>query len=228
VKKMFETVRRLIVPPLKVLNETLSWITRRSRSVSQPQLRSRAAVAALVVVLGLSGVVLVGQGLYIFAKAQVAQVLLNRAFTEAIATGRSVKPWSWADTWPVARVEVPRLKESRIVLAGASGQALAFGPGHVPNTAQPGSSGTAVIAAHRDTHFSFVGELINGDEIRVTRIDGKSFRFTVSNTKIVPWNKSGIIANAEGRNLVLSTCWPLNAKIPGTLRYLVFAEAISE
>ena len=60
----------------------------------------------------------------------LAQVLLNRRFAKSILTGRDVKPWSWADTWPVARVEVPRLYKSAIVLAGASGQSLAFGPGH--------------------------------------------------------------------------------------------------
>ena len=82
----------------------------------------------------LAGLVLFGQGAYIHAKALLAQVLLERAFAETIATGRAVKPWSWADTWPVARIEVKRLNASTIVLAGSSGQALAFGPGHVELT----------------------------------------------------------------------------------------------
>src|SRR5262247_3918085 len=89
-------------------------------------------------VLAAAGLVLFGQGAYIHAKALLAQALLQRAFTETIATGRDTKPWSWADTWPVARIEVKRIGASAIVLAGSSGQALAFGPGHVELTANAG------------------------------------------------------------------------------------------
>src|ERR1043166_2831899 len=78
--------------------------------------------------LALAGVVLIGQGAYIHAKALVAQVLLERAFAQTRATGKDVKPWSWADTWPVARLEFPRIGRSAIVLNGSNGQALAFGP----------------------------------------------------------------------------------------------------
>ena len=67
-------------------------------------------------------------------------MLLERAFAQTIATGRDSKPWSWADTWPVARIEVKRIGASAIVLAGSSGQALAFGPGHVEFTAKPASA----------------------------------------------------------------------------------------
>ena len=45
-------------------------------------------------VLVLAGLVLLSQGAYIHAKALLAQVLLERAFTETIATGRETKPWS--------------------------------------------------------------------------------------------------------------------------------------
>ncbi len=40
-------------------------------------------------------------------KAEVSQILLDRAFTQSIATGENIKPWGWADTWPVAQVRVP-------------------------------------------------------------------------------------------------------------------------
>src|SRR5258708_9645369 len=79
-------------------------------------------------VLALAGLVLFGQGIYIHAKALVAQVLLQRAFAETIAGGHPVKPWSWADTWPVARIEVRRLHASAILLAGSSRPAPALPP----------------------------------------------------------------------------------------------------
>lgn len=74
------------------------------------------------------GLFLLGQGMWIHAKAYAAQILLERAFTQSIATGEKIKPWSWADTWPVARIEAPRLAALAIALNGASGQALALVP----------------------------------------------------------------------------------------------------
>ncbi len=185
--------------------------------------RLPVAAAAMFCVLGL---VLFGQGLWIHAKAVLAQALLENAFGATLASGHPVKPWSWADTWPVARIEVPRLHREAIVLAGASGQALAFGPGHVERTPDAGEEGTAVFAAHRDTSFAFLGEMRIGDEIRVTRRDGQTFRFRVTATSVVPWDASGIDPHADGRNLVLATCWPLDATFSGPLRYLVHAEIV--
>ena len=134
---------------------------------------------------------LFGQGLYIHAKALLAQVLLERAFAETVASGRAVKPWSWADTWPVARIEVKRLKVSAIVLAGSSGQALAFGPGHVELTADAGERGIAVYAAHRDTHFRFLKDVAIGDEIAVTRRDGRTIRYRADRTSVVRFDDIG-------------------------------------
>lgn len=180
------------------------------------KLLGAAAFAAL-------GLTLLGQGIYIQAKAQVAQILLARAFSEAVATGQPVKPWSWADTWPVAKLRVPRLGVEEIVLASGSGQSLAFGPGHLAGTPEAGERGTAVYAAHRDTHFSFLGNLKAGDEIRVTRADGTMYSYRVTGTEVVQWDKPNIDTHAPGFHLALATCWPLDGKFSGPLRYVVHA-----
>jgi sortase A len=188
---------------------------------------STAAMAAIVV-LALTGLVLIGQGVWTYAKAALAQVLLERAFAQTLATGKPVKPWSWADTWPVARVAVPRLGKSAIVLKGASGQAMAFGPGHLERTPDAGEQGTAVYAAHRDTHFAFLADVRVGDHIEVTRRDGKLVRFRVTGASVVRFDRSGIDPRATGRHLVLATCWPLNARAQGPLRYVVHAEMVDD
>lgn len=173
-----------------------------------------------------AGLILFGQGAYIHAKALLAQVLLERAFTETIATGRDTKPWSWADTWPVARIEVKRLNASAIVLSGSSGQALAFGPGHLESTAEAGERGVAVYSAHRDTHFRFLKDVRVGDEIAVTRRDGRVFRYRADSHSVVRFDRFAIDPLASGRELVLSTCWPLDAVTPGPDRYLLHATLI--
>jgi sortase A len=52
---------------------------------------------------------------------------------------------------------VPRLGVDEIVLSGGSGEAMAFGPSLIPGSGRLGERGTAVFAAHRDTHFAFLG-----------------------------------------------------------------------
>ncbi|KRQ14816.1 class GN sortase [Bradyrhizobium manausense] len=177
----------------------------------------------LALALALAGSILFGDGAYIHAKAWLAQVLLEHAFERSIATGQPVKPWSWADTWPVARIEVKRIGASAIALEGTSGQALAFGPGHVHRTVEAGERGVAVYAAHRDTHFRFLRNVVIGDVIDVTRSDGNRFRYRVDSSTIVYFDASDIDPETQGSELVLATCWPFDALTSGPERYLLHA-----
>jgi sortase A len=146
---------------------------------------------------------------------------------ETLASGEPARPWPWADTWPVARLRFPTLKRDLPVLAGASGATLAFGPGHLDGTAAPGALGHSVIAGHRDTSFTFLGSLRQGDPVAVQRQDGSWRDYRVTGTAIadarLPWQGP---AQAKGiAALTLVTCWPLDSIVPGgPLRYLVFAE----
>ena len=189
-------------------------------------LRRIGVIIPFAVALMIGGAVLVAHAVWMHAKALLAQILLERAFTQTLATGQDVKPWSWADTWPVARVSVPRLGRDAIVLAGASGQALAFGPAHIEGRPAAGEPGTAIYSGHRDTHFAFLGKVVIGDEVRVTRRDGRYVRFRVTGTSVVRWDASGIDPLEAGRNLALVTCWPLDATFSGPLRYVVHAQMI--
>ena len=166
---------------------------------------------------------MLGKSSWITLKAEVAQVLLDRAFQRALISGEAEKAWGWSDTWPVAEIRVPRLAARSIVLNGASGEALAFGPALLNETARPGDRGTSVIAAHRDTHFRYLQNVVVGDEVAVTRNDGLTFHFVVTSTRIAQWNHSGIDRHASGFNLVLSTCYPFDAVTSGTQRYIVEA-----
>ena len=94
--------------------------------------RARWLLAVAVLALTL-GAWQFGRGLYIHAKAELAQVLLSRAWERALAGERQAKPWPWADTWPVARLRVPVLNVDLFILAGSNGRAIAFeiGRAHV-------------------------------------------------------------------------------------------------
>ncbi|KQV28466.1 sortase, marine proteobacterial type [Rhizobium sp. Root1203] len=183
------------------------------------------AIAISIAILALYGAILIGDGLYIKAKAELSQFLLKRAFAAELR-GEDAKPWPWADFTTEAEISAPRLGKHAIVLSGASGEALAFGPAWLTSTPQPGEEGTSVIAAHRDTHFRWLKDVQPDDEIEVTRRDGKVLTFKTGKGRVVPWDQSGIDPAAHGRHLVLATCWPFGAKERGPLRYIVEAELV--
>jgi sortase A len=174
-----------------------------------------------------AGSALVASALYIPAKAALAQVLLERAWARTQAGESGVRPWPWADITPVAVLEVPRLGERSIVLEGASGQAMAFGPGHMINTPPIGARGTSVIAAHRDTQFNYLRDVKNGDRVLVETADGTHSAFRVVETRVVRADASGIDpgeGGPTGARLALVTCYPFNGVLHGPLRYVVLAD----
>lgn len=59
---------------------------------------------------------LLAKGAWLYVKAELAQVLLARAWAETRSAEHEVKPWVWADMWPVARLRAPGLGVSRLVL----------------------------------------------------------------------------------------------------------------
>ena len=106
-----------------------------------------------------------GEAAYIHLKAELAQYLLQQSWQQTLQGDRQVKPWPWADMWPVARIKMPKHNVDLIVLAGDSGRTLAFGPGYRFGTGDLGAAGNAMISAHRDTHFEFLQHVEQGDTL---------------------------------------------------------------
>jgi len=172
------------------------------------------------------GLLLSSYGLWIPAKAALAQILLERAWQQARGGGGRPRPWPWADTYPVARLTVPRLGVSRIVLQGTSGRSLAFGPGHAPGSAAPGADGTCVVAAHRDTSFAFLRDLADGEEILVDTPD-RRVAYTVVDRFVADAADLAALPVDGPPLLVLVTCWPFDAVTPGgPERYVVVAQRL--
>ncbi len=186
-------------------------------------------VVGLVAFLSLSmGAWECGQGLWIYAKSRLAQHLLQRAWVRSQIEGYDVKPWPWADTSPIARLRVPRHGIDHIVLRGASGRTLAFGPGHHEGTSRPGSPGVAMIAGHRDTHFAFLSLLEQGDVIEVHDRPGGVVRYQVTGTAVIDSRIPFTFPSTDTPVLLLLTCYPFDAVVPGgPLRYVVEAQAVS-
>jgi sortase A len=194
-----------------------------ARKVSWPV---RAAAAIILVAAGF-GVAQVGTGVYIKLKAHVAQVLLERAWVRALGGEAEAKPWPWADTWPVARISVPRIGRSAVVLAGASGEAMAFAPGYLAGTPMPGMPGIGVISGHRDTHFAFLREIVGGDLLEISTVDGRNHTYRVTGMSVVRATASGIDPTTPGRSIALVTCYPFESYGRGPDRFVIRADEVA-
>ena len=179
----------------------------------------------IALILFLVGLSLTGKATYIHAKAGLARYLLRSSWQETMEKGDAVKPWAWADTWPVARMIVPEHEIDLVVLEGDSGNVLAFGPGHMMLSSLPGQPGNSIISGHRDTSFRFLERVTAGDSIIMQTQEGSMVPFKVVATQIIDEAVLDINIEADVPLLTLVTCYPFDAVVPGgPQRYLVFAE----
>ncbi|WP_152205569.1 sortase [Marinobacter changyiensis] len=150
-------------------------------------------------------------GLWIPLKAMVAQELLTLA---------------WAESQ--ARLQLGESAQPLIVLAGAHGESLAFGPGHVTGSAEPGMRGPVVIAGHRDTHFRGLETVDIDSTIRLQSRSGKWSDYRVTQLRVADSRQEAMnLATMPDNSLLLVTCYPFNSiDNQGPLRYLVEARKV--
>lgn len=171
------------------------------------------------------GCVLILNAAYIPVKAQLAQWLLENAWQHTLQTGQPTMPWSWADTYPVAKIEVARLGIQQIVLAGSSGKTLAFGPGVIANGADFKAQLNTVISGHRDTHFAWLRDLQVNDEFTLTLTNGESFIYHVVNIDVIHQSEVERLDKYDHDGVRLLTCYPFDSVVtPATLRLIVDAQ----
>lgn len=152
-------------------------------------------------------------------KAQVAQWLIEQSWEDGLQ-GEPHPPWPWADTRPVAVLQVPDRGIRVMVLEGNSGRNLAFGPVFADGTA---NGSDMVISGHRDTHFHFLQSLAAGDRLLLTRRDGPQW-FEVQETEVVDSSRHDLVIDPGIDRVSLVTCYPFDSPlVGGPLRYVVTA-----
>ena len=176
------------------------------------------AVTALLT----GGLLFMAAGFWIPVKAVLAQHLLQQAWQKSLSTGNIIKPWPWADTWPVGRLQNSRLGVDLIVLEGESGEVLAFGPGHLPASSSPGEGGHCILAGHRDTSFTFLKSLTVGDTLTLEGRNGKT-AYLVTSSQVMRAGELFLDGEKDGF-LTLITCFPFSTAMTATpFRFIITA-----
>lgn len=156
------------------------------------------------------------------AKAGLGQWLLERAWRDGVAGAQAPRPWPWADTRPVAEFEIPALGLRQLVLEGASGRNLAWGP----TALTPVRQRDVVLSGHRDTHFAPLERLAVNDALILRDRQGER-RYRVALMDIVDSRDQELVINGDRDRLTLVTCYPFDAPAAGgPLRLVVTAALI--
>ena len=175
-----------------------------------------------IIILAVLGLSLMSKGLYWQGKAVLAQYLIANAWQQSLQTQQNVKPWFYADTYPVAQLVVPTHAKQQYVLANADLASLAFGPAVFQGGALLAEQGASLIAAHNDSHFAFLADVSLGTIIKIQLKDGQWRDFTVTQVQVVDkYDTSFLQHYTDRKRLYLATCYPFNSVVAGTDQRLI-------
>jgi sortase A len=126
----------------------------------------------------------------------------------------------------IARLKVPRLDLSVVVVNGTSTSDLRRGPGRHEESFMPGEGELVYVAGHRTTYgapFSAINELEPGDTITAELPYG-TVEYRVTGHRIVDDNDLSVLESRGREELVLQACHP---RFFASQRYLVYARPVS-
>lgn len=122
--------------------------------------------------------------------------------------------------------------ETLFVVEGISVADLRRGPGHYPDTADPGEVGNLAISGHRTTYgapFYHLDQLREGDRIHVVDRDNNEWVYEFREQRIVQPTDVWVIGDdplgTGGALLTLTTCHP---RLSAAQRMIVFADLVGE
>jgi len=186
-------------------------------------------VAGLVL---LAGICLTCRALYLHAKAELAGILIRRAWKQSVESGKPHVPWPWADTHPIARLQIPRLGYDEMVLEGASPRNLAFGPARLFSAARLGESGNLVLAGHRTSWFKPLEGIGQNDTIQLEWFDSHrqlhQRTYNVTEIRVVDPQDVTLLAPTSEDALTLITCYPFGRSPYSPQRFIVRAVPAEE
>ena len=212
--------RRLLQRRAHLVLKSAPWrISNHRRQGKQPQARispwRRVLSYTLLLVGGSLSTYVAGTYAWMYAEQEKLLHKWKTQSTSALAYDRAL-----------TKLSIPRIGLRAVVLEGTSRHSLLLGPGHMPGSAVPGTSGNAVIAGHRDTFFRHIDRLRYGDDIYLSK-GGKQFRYVVTGRRVVESNDLSVLRATQDGELTLITCFPTHAIGPAPRRLIVVAKLMA-
>lgn len=124
----------------------------------------------------------------------------------------------------IALLRIPRIELQVPVSYGTSDWTLSRGAGLIAGTAAPGSAGNVAIAAHRDSFFRGLKDVVVGDLIELESL-GRTDRYRVSALSVVEPTDVHVLADTGEAALTLVTCYPFYFLGDAPQRFIVRAVA---
>ncbi|HUQ22723.1 MAG TPA: sortase [Gaiellaceae bacterium] len=140
---------------------------------------------------------------------------------EAIAWRRRLKPGA-----AVARLRIPRLGLSEIIVNGTDHNSLKRGPGRYLGSAMPGEGKLVYVAGHRTTYgapFSHIDRLRKGDRVFV-ELPYATFEYVITGHRIVAATETSVLKSKGREQLLLQACHP---RFFATHRYIAYAKPVA-
>ena len=110
----------------------------------------------------------------------------------------------------IGLIEIEALELKYPIVEGADSKQLAYGIGHISDTAAVGSKGNCVLAGHRGsrygTYFKYLNKLSEGDMVKITDKDGNIHQYEVVSWKVVEPYDNSVKAQGTETELTLLTC----------------------
>ena len=110
----------------------------------------------------------------------------------------------------IGLIEIEALDLKYPIVEGADSKQLAYGIGHISDTAAVGSIGNCVLAGHRGsrygTYFKYLNKLSEGDMVKITDKDGNIHQYEVVSWEVVGPYDNSVKAQGTETELTLLTC----------------------
>ena len=124
-----------------------------------------------------------------------------------------------------ATLKIPSLNLEKPIFHGDGKAQLSQGVGHFAGSTIPGEGGNVVLSAHRDTAFSALENIKEGDEVIVSTYYG-DFTYKVSNIRITNPEDTTVCEPTDKEQLTLYTCYPFNFIGSAPERYIVVCDYV--
>ena len=141
-------------------------------------------------------------------KEEERETEAEAADTEAPVSEEDAALLSYGDV--IGLIEIEALDLKYPIVEGAGSKQLAYGIGHIPDTAAVGGMGNCVLAGHRGsrygTYFKYLNRLSEGDTVKITDKDGNIHQYEVVSWEVVGPYDNSVKAQGTETELTLLTC----------------------